>query len=304
MTGAASGPDAASGTGATAGTDATAGLGVTAVVPLRDGVSGKSRLAAVLDAGSRRRLVRVLARHVVTTLLDTDGIGRVVVVTADPVFARETLAGLDVDVLEQRADRPGLNGALEHARETLAAAPLPGRLLVAHADLPALTPADVTALLAEPVPVVIATDRNRSGTNLLLVPAAVGLPNLRLSNLRLSKARLPNTRLPNETAAASLSAPAKRSSHGLVGEGEREGEREGELGREREAELQRGRSLFRFRFGAGSLVAHLVEAAAHGLEASVVHRPGTAVDLDTADDWSQLPDDVRAVVGQQVPGLM
>ncbi|PUB27871.1 2-phospho-L-lactate guanylyltransferase [Promicromonospora sp. AC04] len=238
------------------------GRRTTAVVPLRDGVSGKSRLAAVLDAGSRRRLIRVLARHVVTTLLAADGIERVVVVTADPVFTRETLAGLEVRVLEQPGDRPGLNAALEHARSVLAAgdagrtvleasdagtsgaaapgaqAPEDGRLLVAHADLPALTPADVAAILAEEAPVVVATDRNRSGTNLLLLPFGV--------------------------ASAG----------------------------------------FRFRFGDGSLAAHLAEAEAHGLGATVVQRPGTAVDLDTVDDWSQLPDEVRSAVGQQVPGLL
>ena len=221
--------------------------GTTAVVPLRDGVSGKSRLAAVLDDGSRRRLVRVLARHVVTTLLATDGIERVVVVTADPVFTRETLAGFEVEVLEQPADRPGLNGALEHAREALVARG-PGPLLVAHADLPALTPEDVAALLAEDAPVVIATDRYRSGTNLLLLAPD-----------------------PFEPSKAS-GAPAAGG--------------------------------FRFRFGIGSLAAHVAEAEAHGLGVTVVHRPGTAVDLDTADDWSQLPDEVRTAVGQQVPGLL
>ncbi len=230
----------------------------TAVVPLRDGVSGKSRLAAVLDVGSRRRLVRVLARHVVTTLLAADGIDRVVVVTADPVFARETLAGLAVEVLEQPADRPGLNAALEHAREVLAAdavGPSRPRLLIAHADLPALTPADVTALLAEQAPVVIATDRYRSGTNLLLVPF--------------------------ETEVSSLSAAGKARNSGLEGDGG-----------------------FRFRFGVGSLAAHLAEAEARGLEATVVDRPGTAVDLDTADDWSQLPPEVRAAVRHEVPELL
>jgi 2-phospho-L-lactate guanylyltransferase len=220
------------------------GRGTTAVVPLRDGVSGKSRLAAVLDGDSRRRLVRVLARHVVTTLLASDGIGRVVVVTADPVFTRETLAGLEVEVLEQPAGRPGLNGALEHAREVLAARGS-GPLLVAHADLPALTPEDVAALLAEDAPVVIATDRYRSGTNLLLL---------------------------DPKASASIE--------------------------------QTEAGGFRFRFGVGSLAAHVAEAEAHGLEVTVVRRPGTAVDLDTADDWSQLPEEVRAAVGQQVPGLL
>jgi 2-phospho-L-lactate guanylyltransferase len=245
--------------------------GTTAVVPLRDGVSGKSRLATVLDAASRRRLVRVLVRHVVTTLLATEEVGHVVVVTADPVFARQALVGLTVEVLEQPAGRPGLNAALEYAREVLAArspglppgapspaapVPGPGRLLVAHADLPALTPADVAALLAEPTQVVIATDRNRSGTNLLL--------------------------LPFETEADSLSTAAERRNLGLEGEGDE----------------------LRFRFGAGSLAAHVTEAGARGLDVTVVHRPGTAVDLDTADDWSELPDEVRSAVGQQVPGLM
>lgn len=188
----------------------------------------------------------MLARHVVGTLLASDGVDGVVVVTADPAFTRESLAGLDVEVLEQPVARPGLNAALEHAREVLAArAPSSPRLLVAHADLPALTRADVMALLAEPAPVVIATDRNRSGTNLLLVPSP-------------SPAGLPF---------------------------------ETEVG-------------FRFRFGVGSLAAHLVEAAAAGLDASVVHRPGTAVDLDTADDWAELPAAVRAAVGREVPGLM
>ena len=213
--------------------------GTTAVVPLRDGVSGKSRLATVLDGAARRRLIQVLARHVVRTLRAAEGIDRVVVVTADESFTRETLAGLDAEVLEQPADRPGLNPALEHARDVLARGAV-GRVLVAHADLPALSVADAEHVLAVDSAVVVATDRNRSGTNLLL--------------------------LPDETGVAS------------------------------------GR--FRLRFGVGSLAAHLAEADALGRSVTVVHRPGTAVDLDTVDDWSQLPEEVRAVVGQQVPGLM
>lgn len=217
----------------------TGSPGTTAVVPLRDGVSGKSRLAAVLDDAARRRLIEVLAKHVVGTLLAADGVDHVVVVTADPVFTLDTLIGLEVEVLEQPAEQPGLNAALEHARDVL----LPrgaDRMLVAHADLPALSPSDVELLLAEEASVVIATDRDRRGTNLLLVPFETG--------------------------------PVERR--------------------------------FQFRFGTGSLAAHLAQAQAQGRAVSVVHRPGTAVDLDTVDDWSQLPGEVRAVVGQQVPGLM
>jgi 2-phospho-L-lactate/phosphoenolpyruvate guanylyltransferase len=130
------------------------GAGVTAVVPLRDGVSGKSRLASVLDDDGRRALITVLAQHVVGTLLATPQVERVVVVTADVGFARSALGELsdvgDLRFLAQPPDRPGLNAALEAARESVEATPEPGvaprSLLVTHADLPALTPADITDL--------------------------------------------------------------------------------------------------------------------------------------------------------------
>ncbi|WP_166850747.1 NTP transferase domain-containing protein [Isoptericola sp. BMS4] len=236
-----------------------------AVVPLRDGVSGKSRLAADLDPVARRRLVADLARHVVGVLAAHEGVERVLVVTADVPFTRAALGGLargpgdaPVDVVAQPPARPGLNAALDVGREH-AAARGARRLLVAHADLPMLAADDVTAMLttgghrgspgsgrqsglptrtgtADEIPVVVGTDRHDAGTNLLVVPA---------------------------TAA------------------------------------------FRFRFGAGSRAAHEAEAARHGLAVAVVRRPGTAVDLDTLDDWGQLPDDARRrlrdAVGSSLP---
>jgi 2-phospho-L-lactate guanylyltransferase len=48
-----------------------------------------------------------------------------------------------------------------------------------------------------------------------------------------------------------------------------------------------------FRFGAGSFAAHRAEAAAAGLEAVIVTRPGLAFDLDTPEDlarWLELGD--------------
>jgi 2-phospho-L-lactate guanylyltransferase len=236
---------------------------VVAVVPLRDGSSGKSRLAHVLDPASRSRLIAVLARHVVGTLLASDGVERVVVVTSDPRFTWRALRDVVVDesadaahagsdglplltadadrlrIVLQPADRPGLDAAVELGREIVsedAATQGPVRLLVAHADLPALTPADVAALLAEDAPVVVATDRRGAGTNLLALepPASAG---------------------------------------------------------------------FRFRFGPDSRAAHVAEAERLGLRAVVVQRPGTAVDLDTVEDWDELPADARAAVGLHVPAL-
>jgi 2-phospho-L-lactate guanylyltransferase len=210
--------------------------GTIAVVPLRDGVSGKSRLAAALDPAARRRLVASLARHVVAVLLASDGVDRVLVVTADVPFVVEALDRLlhggssRVEVVPQPAARPGLDAALDVGREA-ALARGAARLLVAHADLPLLAPDDVAALLAagaDGATVVVATDRHLAGTNLLVVPA-----------------RPP------------------------------------------------GDATFAFRFGEGSRAAHVAEAERAGLRPVVVRRPGTAVDLDTIDDWGELPRAVR-----------
>jgi 2-phospho-L-lactate guanylyltransferase len=246
---------------------------VVAVVPLRDGSSGKSRLAHVLDPASRSRLIAVLARHVVGTLLASDGVERVGVVTSDPRFTWRALRDVVVDesadaahaagsdglplltadadrlrIVLQPADRQGLDAAVELGREIAsedAATQGPVRLLVAHADLPALTTADVAALLAEDVPVVVATDRRGAGTNLLVLDPPASAP----------------------------------SRGGPSGAG------------------------FRYRFGPGRRAAHVAEAERLGLRAVVVQRPGTAVDLDTVEDWGELPANARAVVGLHVPAL-
>ncbi|WP_336728480.1 2-phospho-L-lactate guanylyltransferase [Cellulosimicrobium cellulans] len=260
---------------------------VVAVVPLRDGSSGKSRLAHVLDPASRSRLIAVLARHVVGTLLASDGVERVVVVTSDPRFTWRALRDVVVDesadaahatgsdglplltadadrlrIVLQPADRPGLDAAVDVGRQIAAEdASTEGqvRLLVAHADLPSLTPADVAALLAEDAPVVVATDRRGAGTNLLALDPPASAP----------------------------------STAGLLSEN----------GSERQEPRARPVAGFRFRFGVGSLAAHVAEAERLGLHSVVVHRPGTAVDLDTVEDWDELPADVRAAVGLHVPAL-
>lgn len=209
-----------------------------AVVPLRDGVSGKSRLAAALDPGARRRLVVALARHVVEVLGSLVAGGRltgIVVVTADVPFVEDVLATVPGQVIAEPPGTPGLNGALDHAREHVRSLGA-DRMLVVHADLPRLTTDDVDALLAARADVTIATDRHATGTNLLMVPLTVPL------------------------AATG----------------------------------------YRFRFGPGSRAAHEAEAAAHGLTSAIVQRSGTAADLDTLDDWAELPAEIRTRVGAAV----
>jgi 2-phospho-L-lactate guanylyltransferase len=142
----------------------------TAVVPLRDGRTGKTRLAEHLDAAERGRLVGTLARHVVATLLTADGIRRVLVVTADPGFVTAALdADPRLEILTQPSARPGLNAAVEFGREHVRRRWPGDRLLVIHADLPALTTDDVAALLAGTASVVLGPDRAGLGTNAVLL---------------------------------------------------------------------------------------------------------------------------------------
>ncbi|MBE1875143.1 2-phospho-L-lactate guanylyltransferase [Myceligenerans sp. TRM 65318] len=269
--------------------------GVTAVVPLRDGVSGKSRLASVLDDDARRALITVLAQHVVGTLLATPQVDGVVVVTADAPFARSALGELSdvghLAFLAQPTDRPGLNAALDAAREAIGSrlpetapggidvapggAPTPHALLVAHADLPALTPGDITDLV---------------------MPAA--------GHASRRRPERPATRHP---AGRASSDPADRPAPASGGDAP--------SGRPHAADvviatdrMGQGTNLlllrpgaeheFRFRFGPASRAAHEAEAARLGLRAVTISSPGTAVDLDTVDDWNELPAAVRSAVGR------
>ncbi|CAM3374688.1 2-phospho-L-lactate guanylyltransferase [Occultella aeris] len=142
----------------------------TAVVPLRDGRTGKTRLAEHLPAAERGRLVVALARHVVATLLAADGVSRVLVVTADPAFVTDALdADPRLEILTQPSAPPGLNAAVEFGREQVRRRWPGDRLLVIHADLPALTTADVAALLAPAAPVTLGPDRAGLGTNAVLL---------------------------------------------------------------------------------------------------------------------------------------
>lgn len=209
-----------------------------AVVPLRDGSSGKSRFAQSLAPAARTQLVAVLARHVIGTLLDSGQVARVAVVTEDVDFASSVTRGRGaaVEVVVQPRSRRGLNDAVEVGRELACATfGASSALLVVHADLPVLTAADVAALLLPSASVVLATDRLRTGTNALV--------------------------------------------------------------------LRRAGSAFTFRFGPGSLSAHLAEAAERGLDPLVVERPGTSADLDTPTDWAELPRATRDVLLQAVPAL-
>lgn|SRR3546814_375694 len=136
----------------------------TAVVPLKTSGERKSRLAALLSAEERSALSVRMFHHVVDVLTQVPAIGRII------VLAEECPADWDGDWMADGGR--GLNPELEQARKLVA-----GDLIVLHADLPLLTPGDVTALIeaASESGLAIAPDRHRTGTNGLALKASTRL---------------------------------------------------------------------------------------------------------------------------------
>jgi len=141
------------------------------VIPLRGLHGGKSRLAPILDSLRRTLLVRSMARHVLSVVLDTHEARAVYVVTRDSDL--EWLIGKDgtrVSVLRQALSQPGMNSAIEIGREAAIAGGA-GRILILPADLPRLSVDDVEGILDSSAPVTIAPDQCGDGTNALLLAA-------------------------------------------------------------------------------------------------------------------------------------
>ena len=140
-----------------------------AIVPVKPLRRGKSRLSGALSEDERTHLNQLLLEHTLKTLRDLKEIEHILVVSRDPAalsIAREHGART---VRENGS--PQLNTAL--ARATVVAQVYATRgVLVLPADLPLMTPADISALLeraTDPPVVVIAPDRREEGTNALLI---------------------------------------------------------------------------------------------------------------------------------------
>lgn len=135
-----------------------------ALVPLKPPGARKGRLAERLSAQERERLSHHLFERTVATLAAVPAIGPIHLLSADRPDG--WAAGWFRD-----AGR-GLNPELEAARAALGAEPL----VVIHADLPLVAPADIAALLAraEVQGMAIAPDRHGEGTNAVALARAPG----------------------------------------------------------------------------------------------------------------------------------
>ncbi len=130
-----------------------------ALVPIKQGTDGKSRLAGVLDCRARAALIRRMAQHVLAVLGQCEAIERITILS--PHRPDGWLGDW------RRDGGRGLNPELAAWRQGLGGAPA----LVFHADLPLAKPEDVGALLAmaDKRRVAMATDRAGLGTNALAI---------------------------------------------------------------------------------------------------------------------------------------
>jgi 2-phospho-L-lactate guanylyltransferase len=148
-----------------------------ALIPVKDFVQSKSRLASALSAADRRSLAIAMTRDVASALTESKSIERVIVVSDIPGL--DQLLGIDGVGHFNTEQACGLNEDLASAIDWVGGQGAT-HVLVAHADLPLLTAAAVDRFIASETDttslVRAAACRKGSGTNVLLAPVPLPLP--------------------------------------------------------------------------------------------------------------------------------
>ncbi|MGZ4269614.1 MAG: 2-phospho-L-lactate guanylyltransferase [Solirubrobacteraceae bacterium] len=145
-----------------------------AVLPVKRFEGAKQRLDKTLTSGTRRVLAEAMVTDVLTALRRAKEIDAVVVVTGE-ASAQALARAYDAESIDDddrghsHAARSGIDWALERGYE---------RVLLVPGDCPALSPAEVDALVAggpAPPAVTVVPDRHGTGTNALLLcpPTAI-----------------------------------------------------------------------------------------------------------------------------------
>lgn len=144
----------------------------TAIIPLKDLVQAKSRLAGVLRPAERRMLAQAMAEDVLRVLQGHPGITRTILVTDDPSGAQLAQLHGAQCLSEAGLGGGGLNAVLQ-AGSALVQQRYGGPQLILHADLPLLSSADLDQVLTalRSGGLVIGGDRHGTGTNLLAFAA-------------------------------------------------------------------------------------------------------------------------------------
>lgn len=143
-----------------------------AIVPVKPLRRGKSRLSKILSEDERYQLNHQLLIHTLTVLKQVEDISDILVVSRDSDVLTEARE-MDVRTVTENGS-PELNNALRRASLFSKAFSTEGVLIV-PADLPLMTPKDVSDFLAartQAPMIVITPDRRREGTNMLLIDPA------------------------------------------------------------------------------------------------------------------------------------
>ena len=139
-----------------------------AIVPVRAGCDGKTRLAGVLSPASRAALVRSMLERVLDALRHARGVARIVIVTPDA-----SLVPAGVEFVRDRGD--GMNAAVTLALDHLGTGATAA--VVVAADVPQVTSREIDRLVValRTHEVVVVPDHLGTGTNALglRLPAAI-----------------------------------------------------------------------------------------------------------------------------------
>ena len=144
------------------------------MVPVKVASAGKSRLAGVLDPRVRTALVRAMALDTVDAALAATRVGRVLVVTADPVLSGAVGARYGVVAEPPPGELSSLDAAVL-AGVRAARGLIPGVSVAALlGDLPALQPDDLDEVLdlAGAVPRGFVADADGTGTTMITATAS------------------------------------------------------------------------------------------------------------------------------------
>jgi len=147
-----------------------------AVVPVKELDQAKERLAPRLSSELRRALMLAMLEDVLAALAATPMVAGIAVVTVDPA-ARRLAVNYDYRIIETGA-RDGHTGAVAAAGRLLAREGKPGMLTV-PGDIPLITPAEITQLLAahRPAPAfTIAPSRDERGSNAIICSPPDAVP--------------------------------------------------------------------------------------------------------------------------------
>jgi 2-phospho-L-lactate/phosphoenolpyruvate guanylyltransferase len=147
-----------------------------AVVPLKSPEQAKSRLSAALAPAGRIALFFSMARHVIRTVRESQGVSGVIVVTSSTQIAGFAKA-MDCRVVLQSEDA-GTSSAFEAGVAQACAEGL-SDLLMLPGDLPLLSSRAVERFMRSsgtPASVTIAPDESGQGTNALLCSPPDAIP--------------------------------------------------------------------------------------------------------------------------------